>query len=311
MSDLVSDAAAELYSADPDEFTLRRTALAKAARSSGDPAAAKRIAAFRKPTRAAWLLNRLARDHPEVPAQLAELASGLRAAEHALDGGRLRELSQVRSALIDQFTSRALADVLEPPSALREDVSATLGAAIADPSVASDLDAGTLTRAVHWAGFGTPFTPVPDGPPAAGPVRQEVPARTPDGLDRPAGRGPAKAPDRPTDSARPPAPHREGAEPAKPPRAPKAARTSALREAEDRNRRRQQIQDAERGVANASAITSSAEANEEHLEEVVRDLERRLTVARAELSEARLRARRAETAERKGRQALDRLRQEK
>lgn len=307
MSDLVADAAAELYRADPDEFMLRRTALAKAARSSGNPDAARRIAAFRKPTRAAWLLNRLARGQPEVPAQLAELASGLRDAERALDGARLRELSEVRSALIDEFTSRALADVADPPSALREDVSATLGAAIADPSVAADLEAGTLTRAVHWAGFGTPAGfdgPAPETKTdkSGMSAQQEAPVRAP---GRGPARAPTRAPTRPREPGRPPPPHREGAEPAKPPR---AARTSALREAEVRNQRRQQIQDAERGVANASTITSSAEANEERLEEVVRDLEQRLTTARAELSEARLRARRAETAERKARQALDRLR---
>jgi hypothetical protein len=283
VTDLVADATTELYRADPDEFTARRTALAKAARTSGDPAAAKSIAALRKPTRAAWVLNRLVRARPEVPAQLSELANGLGEAERTRDGARLRELSAARSALLDEFTARALDDVQDPPASLRDDVAATLSAAIADPEVAADLTAGTLTRAAHWAGFGTgvPLAPVSDDAPASAPDPE---------------RAPRKSAPSPT-----PAPTRK----------PEAAPTAALREAEDRNRRRQQILDTERAVANASAIASSAAANEERLEDVVRDLEQRLTAARAELSEARLRARRAEAAERKARQALEHLSSQK
>ncbi|MFZ2043871.1 MAG: hypothetical protein WAV12_07745, partial [Trebonia sp.] len=47
--DRVTAAADELYSADPAEFTERRKALGDAARAAGDTAAAKRIAALRKP----------------------------------------------------------------------------------------------------------------------------------------------------------------------------------------------------------------------------------------------------------------------
>ena len=48
-----------------------------------------------------------------------------------------------------------------PPAALREEVTATLDAAIADPEVAANL--GTLVRAAHWAGFG--LAPLPEGAP--------------------------------------------------------------------------------------------------------------------------------------------------
>ena len=53
MSDLLADAVAELYEADPDGFTERRAELAAAARDAGEPAAAKQIMALRKPTRSA------------------------------------------------------------------------------------------------------------------------------------------------------------------------------------------------------------------------------------------------------------------
>jgi hypothetical protein len=60
-------------------------------------------------------------------------------------------------------------------------------------------------------------------------------------------------------------------------------------------------------VDTASAIAAQAAAAEERLEVHVRDLEQQLTKARGELSDARMKARRAEAAERKARQALARL----
>ena len=55
------------------------------------------------------------------------------------------------------------------------------------------------------------------------------------------------------------------------------------------------------------AIAAAAVGVEDRLEAEVRDLEERLTRARADLADARLRARSAEAAERKARQTLDRL----
>ena len=52
-----------LYWVPPDAFTAERTKLAKAAKQRGDAAAAKRISAARKPTTAAWIVNRLAIGH--------------------------------------------------------------------------------------------------------------------------------------------------------------------------------------------------------------------------------------------------------
>ncbi len=70
MKDLLEDAKAELYEAEPDGFTARRQELAEGARDAGEPAVAKQIAALRKPTRSAWVVNRLVRSDPErtVPA---------------------------------------------------------------------------------------------------------------------------------------------------------------------------------------------------------------------------------------------------
>jgi hypothetical protein len=274
-SDLVTAAAAELYGADPQEFTGRRNALAAEARTAGDAAAARQIAALRKPTRAAWVLNRLARTVPDAPARLAGLAVAMRDAQRAKDGRRLRELSARRGELIDGLTDRALAAVglPDPPAGLREDVATTLTAALADPEVAGQFASGTLTRAAQWAGFGTPLpAPAAPGEPAA--PREEA------------------------------APGEEEIRRIAPARRPRTAEDEEKRAA----RQRRAIEDAERTVATATASAADAGAAEEQLEATVRDLEQRLTQARARLADARLRARRAEAAERKARQALGHLR---
>jgi hypothetical protein len=169
--DLLADAEAELYTADPDGFTARRAEFAAQAREAGEPAAAKQIMALRKPTRSAWVVNRLVRSDPGVRSRLEALAADLR---DAAGGARLRELTAARARLVDDLTRAALRDMPAPPAALREEVTATLDAAIADPEVAAGL--GTLVRAARYAGFG----PVPDGgfAPAPAPKKTKAPAET-------------------------------------------------------------------------------------------------------------------------------------
>ena len=210
-SDRVAAAVAELYGADPDAFTERRKALVAAAREAGQRDAAAAIAALRKPTRAAWVVNRLARDEPDAPARLAALAAELRAAEQARDGLRLRELSAARGSLIDALTAQALsaAGGPDPPPSLRAEVTATLTAALADPETAAGFAAGALTKAAQWSGFGyADFGPAddssPDGarsPTASGPApvdiatRRSGRARTAADSGSGAGRAPLAAPD--------------------------------------------------------------------------------------------------------------------
>jgi hypothetical protein len=166
MTDLLADAKAELYQGDPEEFMARRQELVAQAREAGQAAAAKEIGALRKPTRSAWVVNRLVRADPEVTGRLAALAAELH--EAGLDGGRIRELTAARARLVDELTRQALDDLPAAPAAVREEVTGTLDAALADPEVAANL--GTLVRAAHWAGFGlagnTQGAPAP-GPPAA------------------------------------------------------------------------------------------------------------------------------------------------
>jgi hypothetical protein len=304
-SDRVTAAVAELYGADPEEFTARRKELADEARAAGDRDASKEITALRKPTRAAWVVNRLARADPGAPERLAALADGLRAAAEAGDGRKLRELSARRGSLIDGLAGQALdaAGVADPPAGLREEVVATLTAALGDPETAERLAAGTLTRASQWAGFsafappGFGTAPETADEDTAEPAASAAPSPAPAPRKRAALRLVPPARDRAADGGTT-AQRRTG----------KAAPSGAREDDDGAARRQQAIDDAERIAATAASAAAAAVTEEDRLEATVRDLEERLTKARAELASARMRARRAEAAERKARQTLDHLR---
>lgn len=151
---MADDELDSLYWVPPDAFTAQRTKLTAAAEQRGDEAAAKRISAARKPTTAAWIANRLVLRHRDVNQRVADLGDRLRAAHAAMDGDRIRALSAEQHRLIDELVRAAFeaADVKKPSSTLRDDVTSTLQAAIADPEIRKRL--GRLARAETWSGFG-------------------------------------------------------------------------------------------------------------------------------------------------------------
>jgi hypothetical protein len=321
-ADLLAEAAAELYAGDPAAFTERRGALAAQARAAGQAAAAKQITALRKPTYSAWLVNQLVRADPDVASRLSELGGELRSAGAALDGARIRELSQQRRRLVDDLIRQALQlpGAGPPSAAVREDLTATFGAALADPQVADQLAAGTLVRAVHRSDF-TPagpgltlVPPLPAGRPARSSRRTPVP---------PTGRTRTRAGAAGHAAAGAAAPARAGQAGRDRPAGTTAAardgqRTTAARDRQraERERQRQQaeqerqraIAEAEQAVAAAAQAEAAAAAAERDQRAVVRHLEDQLSDARQQLTEARRRAREAADAERMARRALGRLR---
>jgi hypothetical protein len=305
--DRLAAAVDELYGAAPEAFTGRRGELAAAARDAGDRAAAKGISSLRRPTRAAWVVNRLARADPGAPGKLAELAAALRAAQQAGHGPRLRELSAARGSLVDALTAQALvvAEVADPPPSLRLEVTQTLTAAIADPEVAADFAAGTLTHAVQWSGFGVLPADTGDtgdtGLAERDAAGTTVTGRVATGTGRSGGGARAARP-APLTAAAPVAPPADAAR-----RQAELSERLAREAAERAARRQEQYEEAERLVAASAATAAAATSAEDRLEAEVRDLEQRLTQARADLAAARMRARHAEAAERRARQARDRL----
>jgi hypothetical protein len=300
--ELLRAAADELYAADLGSFTERRKVLAAGARAAGEPAAAKEIAALRKPTRSAWTVNQLVRADPSVPARLSMLAGDLRAAEAALDGPRIRELSVARRELVDALVRQALGMTGEsvPSAALQEEVTAIFGAALADPQVAVQLAAGTLVRAEQRAGFGSGFpalTLVPD--PAPRRVTTAAAASAATTARR------AASPETRATAAKAKAQARADAAAAAAGAKKQAAETAA---AEAERERRRALAEAEQAAASASQAVHAATAAAQDRLAAVRRIEEQLSEAREALAEARVDARQAENAQRRAQQTLDRLR---
>ena len=297
--DLLAEAVAALYSSDPDNFVERRGALAAQARAAGQAPVARKIAALRKPTRSAWVVNQLARAAPGAAAELLTLGDELRAAQKSLDGEAIRDLSLRRRQTIDALTRQAflVSGQHAPAAALRDEVAATLGAALADPDVAEQLAAGTLERAARSEGFG------PSGPPAltlvtGADTRRSQPAQS-------AGTSPpVPRPGRP--GRRDGMARTRAATPATS-AAPATVVTADQASAEGERRRQAVVSDAEEVLASASQLADAATASEQEHERSVQQLEEQLADARQRLAAARVQARRARARQRQARQALDRL----
>ena len=324
--DLLPEAVAELYASGPDEFIKRRGELAARARSAGQAAQAKQIAGLRKPTRSAWIINQLIRADPSVSAQLADLGKQLRSAQSSLDGAALRDLSLQRRQLIDTLARQAFvaAGQPSPPATIRDEVTATLAAALADPQVADRVRARTLDRAVHAEGLGS------EGFGGEGFGTAEARVLT---LVRPSSGGGAAARGKAAGSARHGAPAAQDRNGAAPSRGPSRTRSwavaarggqrataagnrhqatttelAAARARAERERQRQAISEAEWELAEAGHALGAAEKTEQEHERAVQRLEVQLAEARHRLAEARLEARQAATAQRHARRALERLR---
>ena len=319
--DLLAEAAAELYANDPAEFTRRRAALAAGARTAGDKAAARAITALRKPTRSAWLVNRLVRDDPAVPSRLAALAADLRSAGRALDGARIRELSRARRDLVSELTRRALggADQSSAAPALREQVSATFGAALADPEVAGEVASGTLLKPVGQAGFGfdAALAAVPE-PAVPGRAEQEPAEQEPPEVPR----GKAATTRRRSAGTEKARAKRAGEKHAR--AQEERARAEAEREQAridrenaradreraraERQRRRQELAAAEQALRDADRAAEEAAGAERRRAGAVGRAEQQLAEERRRLAAAKTRSREAAKAQRDARKALDRLR---
>lgn len=148
----------ELYAGSPDDFIeLRRQRVADA-REARDRPLAKSIGQLRRPTRSAWMVNVLARAHPESVAELLALGGELADAQSRGAGADLRRLSQQRHQLLDGLTRRAVGLAQSSGHAAAEasrlEVTQTLQAALADKTVAELVRRGRVTQPVTYAGFG-------------------------------------------------------------------------------------------------------------------------------------------------------------
>lgn len=149
-----------LFVATPEAFTKDRNALAERLKEEGDPEAARRVSALRRPTRSAWAVNRLVHEDPSATRELLDAGRALRLAQRrALSGGgaeQLRELSEARRKLVSDLTKRAAAALgANPSQGIIEEIAATFEAATADEDAGHQVLEGHLSKPLaRPAGFG-------------------------------------------------------------------------------------------------------------------------------------------------------------
>jgi hypothetical protein len=305
--------AEQLYGLHPDAFVPARDDAVAAARQAGDRDLARAIARLRRPTRAAWLANLLARERPDQLDGLLALAGDLASAQRTLDGNALRALSAQRNRLVTAMAREggrlaAQAGDSATESVVR-DLAGILDAALADPAVADEVRSGRLTRTVSYSGFGP-------GPGGAG---QQAPAHDRAG----AGRGAAAGEDG-RDGGRgersgdadagggKDEQERAEREKAERKRAERAERERAVEEAEraaDEANERQESADADRADAESAHEAAKAQVADLTAElEAARERERAAAAtARAATATARDAAREAATAAARADRARGRL----
>lgn len=145
----------DLYALPPERFTAARDAAVKQVRAGGDKAGAMALAALRRPSVPAHLVNLLVRAEPALVEQLLEIGAQLGRAQRDGRGEALRAVGDQRRALVTAVTGRAVAlGDREVPVSVRAEVEATLEAALSDPAAGSAVRSGRLVRALTFAGFG-------------------------------------------------------------------------------------------------------------------------------------------------------------
>ena len=154
------EVAARLYGLELAEFTPARDEAAKALRTEKRRDEAAEVAALRKPSTAAWIVNRLAREHADAVAELLAAGDALRQAQDKATAGkdrrgRLREAGERERHALDALMAAAKPlrpDGRAPSEAVLERVRATLRAAATDADVRAGIAAGRLVREADTAG---------------------------------------------------------------------------------------------------------------------------------------------------------------
>jgi hypothetical protein len=152
----------ELYRRAPEDFITARDSLVKRLRDEGRDTDAAEVKKLRRPTVAAWALDRLADEASDSFGELIDAGADLSHAQRATLSGRdpqaLRDATTRRRELVarlSQTAAEALRAAGRSPDPHLEDIRGTLEAASVDEDLAERLRTGTLDRTVQpSAGFG-------------------------------------------------------------------------------------------------------------------------------------------------------------
>jgi hypothetical protein len=268
----------ELYGTPPSGFVARRGELMAAARTAGRAEDARRIAAARRPTLAAWTANLLLRSQPAESRRFLELGEALREAYRSLDAAEVGELSKQRRTIVAALSRQAAQLARESghrlSDSVQQDVEATLRAVLADAQAAEEWARGRLVTAL------TPPSDFPGAIAATGRAEPEAP---------PAEAVPRSAPTRAKD---------EVAER----RRRRQEQLEQAREAADEAAR--ELRDKRAEQADADVVLQRARTRHDRAQQEVEAAERQLRQAREQLEPAE---RERQEAEERSRAAADAL----
>ena len=154
----LAEAMQSLYAVAPEEFMAERKRVVAQARAAGRTAAATDLGRLRKPSLAAWALNQLVRQSPQLVERLDDLGARMRAAQGRLDTGTLTSLRPERDSLLEELVRATVRLVLDTgrsaSPAIQQDIRDTAIAALADEEAMAAVASGQLTRALSYSGFG-------------------------------------------------------------------------------------------------------------------------------------------------------------
>jgi hypothetical protein len=163
----------ELYREHPDGFVAGRNALAKELRAAGERDEAERVKKLRRPSAAAWLINRAALTSPKELAEFGEASHALEEAQtRALEGDDDGAAAWRAAAERERDAAAAVVDAARTAAAeaghkagqrALELVDATLRAAAANPELREQVLRGRVEREQSAATLGTSaLAPMPD-----------------------------------------------------------------------------------------------------------------------------------------------------
>lgn len=155
---VLPDELARLYGLPLEEFVVARDQSVRAARKAGDKETASAIAALRKPTVAAWVVNQLARrNRHDVDLLLDSGKRLLDAQRTSLEGGGRDQLDAARTSLDASVTrlSAAARELLHESAgeAMLARIAETLRAAALSPEGRPLLASGTLAKELRETGW--------------------------------------------------------------------------------------------------------------------------------------------------------------
>jgi hypothetical protein len=166
----------DLYILPLDQFTAARDRLAQQLKSGGSAEEAKLVAKLRKPSVAAWALNRAARNKPD---EVGRLLDSHRLLRQARSRQAVEHASELRRQAVAALTDAAMSELESGSLQTRDRVTRTLLAIATDAEGEAEFANGTLVRELEpsgggWGEMELPPAPKPDPVEQAAAALQEA-----------------------------------------------------------------------------------------------------------------------------------------